>query len=52
MSPTHQDLTPERPSGVPPPGHLGESTRELWALVGAGVVILAIIIAFWLEATP
>ena len=42
----------ERPSGVPPPGSLGESKRELWALLAAAVVILAIVAAFWLEARP
>jgi len=47
----HSDYV-ERPSGVPPPGHLGESKKELWALVVAGAVTLLIILAFWLEATP
>lgn len=42
----------ERPSGVPPPGGLGESKKELVALLAAGAVILAILAAFWLEATP
>jgi hypothetical protein len=45
-------MTYERPSGVPPPGGLGESKKELVALLAAGAVILAIIAAFWLEATP
>jgi hypothetical protein len=42
----------DRPSGVPPKGSLGESKKELWALVGAGIALLVIALAFWLEASP
>ena len=41
-----------RPSGIPRPGRLGESKKELWALLGGIAVVVAIILAFWLEATP
>jgi hypothetical protein len=44
------DIPPS--SGIPRPGELGESKREFWALIAAGVVILMIIIAFWIEAAP
>jgi hypothetical protein len=42
----------ERPSGVPPPGGLGASKRELYALLAALVIFAAIIAGFWLEARP
>jgi hypothetical protein len=41
----------ERPSGVPRPGRLGDSKKEFWALLAAGGAIIAIALAFWLEAT-
>jgi uncharacterized RDD family membrane protein YckC len=44
--------TQEQPRGVPPPGQLGASKKELWALLLAAVVIVAIFAAFWLEARP
>jgi hypothetical protein len=44
------DLEPR--SGIPRRGELGESKKELWALLAAGVVIAIIIIAFWLESRP
>lgn len=42
----------ERPSGVPPPGGLGDSKRLVLALLGAAAVLLLILLAFWLEARP
>jgi hypothetical protein len=52
MTIRHNDTMDDRPSGVPRRGELGESKKELWALLLAIVVIAVIIIAFWLEATP
>lgn len=52
MQRTHVDPDLERPSGVPRRGSLGESKKELWALVAAVAALIVIGLAFWLEASP
>ena len=42
----------ERVSGIPPRGKLGESRKELWALLAAGGALIVIALAFLIEATP
>jgi hypothetical protein len=52
MHRTHLDPDLERPSGVPRRGRLGESQKELWALLAAIAAFAVIALAFWLEASP
>lgn len=52
-SPAEQDISRinGRPSGVPPPGKMGASRNELWAIVLAVAILVLIGVAFWFEST-
>jgi hypothetical protein len=41
----------DRPSGVPPPHHLGEARCEVGNLLAAVVILGLIVSSFWFEAT-
>jgi hypothetical protein len=42
----------ERPRGVPPPGKLGASRNEMFALLLALAVFMVMLIGFWLQTIP
>jgi hypothetical protein len=48
--PSRTESDDDRPSGVPAPGHLGASTKELWGGL-LGVLVLGVVVAaFWLAS--